>query len=72
MVGVLDEIKALLSPAGAWLWAELGKITFFGVFSKIAEKRIFLIFVDSDLNLCKASQVRAFSHRARASLHRSL
>ena len=24
MVGVLDEIKALLSPAGAWLWAELG------------------------------------------------
>ena len=27
MVGVLDEIKALLSPAGAWLWAELGKMT---------------------------------------------
>ena len=25
MVGVLDEIKAILSPAGAWLWAELGK-----------------------------------------------
>ena len=24
-VGVLDEIKAFLSPAGAWLWAELGK-----------------------------------------------
>ena len=23
-VGVLDEIKAILSPAGAWLWAELG------------------------------------------------
>ena len=23
-VGVLDEIKTLLSPAGAWLWAELG------------------------------------------------
>ena len=23
-MGVLDEIKALLSPAGAWLWAELG------------------------------------------------
>ena len=25
VVGVLDEIKALLSPAGAWAWAELGK-----------------------------------------------
>ena len=23
-VGVLDEIKALLSPTGAWAWAELG------------------------------------------------
>ena len=23
-VVVLDEIKAILSPAGAWLWAELG------------------------------------------------
>ena len=23
-LGVLDEIKAILSPAGAWLWAELG------------------------------------------------
>ena len=23
---VLDEIKAILSPAVAWLWAELGKI----------------------------------------------
>ena len=21
---MLDEIKAILSPAGAWLWAELG------------------------------------------------
>ena len=38
----------------------MNKITFFGVSSKIAEKRIFLIFVDSDLNICKASQVRAF------------
>ena len=25
-MGVLDEIKAILSPAGAWLWAELGKM----------------------------------------------
>ena len=25
-VGVLDGIKALLSPAGAWAWAELGNI----------------------------------------------
>ena len=25
MVGVLDETKAILSPAGACLWAELGK-----------------------------------------------
>ena len=24
-VGVLDKIKDILSPAGAWLWAELGK-----------------------------------------------
>ena len=24
MVGVLDETKAILIPAGAWLWAELG------------------------------------------------
>ena len=24
-VGVLDEIRAILSPAEAWLWAELGK-----------------------------------------------
>ena len=24
MGGVLDEIKAILSPAGAWVWAELG------------------------------------------------
>ena len=24
-VGVLDETKAILSPAGACLWAELGK-----------------------------------------------
>ena len=24
VVGVLDETKAILSPAGAWLWAELG------------------------------------------------
>ena len=23
-MGVLDEIKAILSPTGAWLWAELG------------------------------------------------
>ena len=23
-VGVLDGIKAILSPAGAWVWAELG------------------------------------------------
>ena len=23
-MGVLDEIKAILSPAGAWLWTELG------------------------------------------------
>ena len=38
----------------------MNKITFLGVYSKMAEKRIFLIFVDSDLNLCKASQVRAF------------
>ena len=22
--GVLDEIKAMLSPTGAWAWAELG------------------------------------------------
>ena len=44
----------------------------FGVYSKMAEKRIFLIFVDSELNLCKASQVRAFSPRAHASFHRSL
>ena len=43
-----------------------------GVYSKIAEKRIFLIFVDSDLNLCKASQVCVFSSRAHASLHGSL
>ena len=55
----------------AW-FEKVNKITFFGVYSKIAEKRIFLIFVDSDLNLCKASQVRAFSPRARASLHGSL
>ena len=26
MVGVLDENKAILSPAGAWLWAELGNL----------------------------------------------
>ena len=50
----------------------MNKLTFFGVYSKIAEKHIFLIFVDSDLNLCKASQVRAFSPRARTSLHGSL
>ena len=25
-MGVLDEIKAILSPAAAWLWAELGKM----------------------------------------------
>ena len=25
-VGRLDEIKAILSPAGAWLFAELGNI----------------------------------------------
>ena len=25
-MGVLDEIKAILSPAGAWIWAELGNI----------------------------------------------
>ena len=24
-VGVIDEIKAVLSPAWTWLWAELGK-----------------------------------------------
>ena len=24
--GVLDDIKAILSPAGDWRWAELGKI----------------------------------------------
>ena len=28
-VGVLDEIKAILSPAGAWLWAELGNKALF-------------------------------------------
>ena len=37
----------------------MNKIILFGVYSKKAEKRIFLIFVDSDLNLFKASQVRA-------------
>ena len=26
-VGVLDGIKAILSPAGAWLWVELGNIS---------------------------------------------
>ena len=36
----------------------MNKITFFGVYSKMAKKRIFLIFVDADLNLCKVSQVR--------------
>ena len=55
----------------AW-FEKVNKITFFSVYSKIAKKRIFLIFVDSDLNLCKASQVRTFSPRARASLHGSL
>ena len=25
-MGMLDEIKAILSPAGAWLWAELGNM----------------------------------------------
>ena len=25
-MGVLDAIKAILSQAGAWLWAELGNI----------------------------------------------
>ena len=25
-VGVLDGIKAILSPAGAWAWAELGNM----------------------------------------------
>ena len=54
----------------AW-FEKVNKITFFGVYSKIAEKRIFLIFIGLDLNLCKASQVRAFSPRARASLHGS-
>ena len=24
---VFDEIKAILSPAGAWLWVELGNIS---------------------------------------------
>ena len=38
----------------------------------MAEKRIFSIFVDLDLNLCKASRVHAFSPRARASLRGSL
>ena len=47
-------------------------ITFFGVYSKMAEKRIFLIFVDLYLNFCKASQVRVFSPHVRASLHGSL
>ena len=45
---------------------------FFCVYSKMAEKRIFLIFVDLDLNLCKASKVPAFSPLAHASLHGSL
>ena len=27
-VGVLDEINATLSPAGAWLWADLGKMPY--------------------------------------------
>ena len=31
-------------------------ITFFGVYSNMAEKRIFLIFVDSFLNFCKAGE----------------
>ena len=34
MVGVLDEIKAILSPAGAWLWAELGNTLKINVFEK--------------------------------------
>ena len=45
---------------------------FFSVNSKMAEKRIFAIFVDSDLNHYKASQVSAFSPRVRASLQGSL
>ena len=55
----------------AW-FVKVDKITFFGVYSKMAEKRIFSIFFYSDLNLCKASQVHAFSPHACASLHGSL
>ena len=36
--------------------AKVNKITFFGVYSKMAEKRIFLIFVDSFLNFCKVNK----------------
>ena len=32
----------------------------------MAKKRIFLIFVDLDLNLCKASHVRAYEAKPRA------
>ena len=55
MIKDLESEYSVLEDA--WL-EKVNKITFFGVYSKMAEKRIFLIFVDSDLNPCKASQVR--------------
>ena len=38
----------------------MNKKLFFGVFSKMAEKRIFLIFVGPFLNFCKANKNRNY------------
>ena len=42
-VGVLDGIKAILSPAGAWAWAELGKIDISSVSNKVTETQTYIL-----------------------------
>ena len=51
VMGVLDEIKAILSPAGAWLWAELGNRNPHSTIGRLAA-----LFVN------RLEQIRALNH----------
>ena len=65
--------KSIFGPNKFWMKKEFWVRKNFETKNIFDPKRICLqIYVDSDLNLCKTSQVRAFSPRACASLHGSL
>ena len=56
-VGVLDVIKAMLSPAGAWLWAELGNICCCSCFCFVI---VVVVLVNDDDDIVVLSQKPSF------------